>query len=461
MPTHVAYTNHIGHSSRDKHTDKSTTISNTSDLAAADKHNNHDYTTDDVDRMQSAINLDKKDLNTHYTMKDGKLTKVEGRLELEKNVREIFDTTFAKAIEKYNQKQIDKGHAERQIDNYIDKISEDKQQEVAVEGLIQFGSLEDWENLSDSERAKIVPLLLEALDETLKELNGPDHEFKLAGASIHLNEGSPHLHYVGVPIQYTPEAKNGLEVRVKKSAVFTKEVLGEGLQDRVRAKIEPKLKELFGWEFEEKKTGRNEDRDKNTQVNEILKEQIKQNKKELTKQTEEVKQLQAQKETAEERLESLKEPHKELRELEKLKEADKLNKSLLGDVKSITRPIEQDREIIRLAEQGATAWWHEEQIQKKYDDLSKQYDRLYEDFERLRQQKDEKEEAIKKIKEQREASIFEGIPLIGQFVQLLRELKREEQERIIARANLKILIEELIIARDKMKIDRAKEDIDK
>lgn len=275
----IAYTNHIGRSSRDKHSGKNTAISSLSDLAATERHNNHDYTQEDVGRMQSAIDLELRDLNRQYVMIDGEFVEIEGHLDLEANVRQIYEEQFAESVKKYNQKQVAGGHPERQIESYIEKISEDKQQEVAVEGLIQYGSLEDWEGRPLEDRLKVVPLLLEGLQRTLDELKTEDAEFILAGASVHLNEGTPHLHYVGVPVQETPNAKNGMDKRVRKGAVFTKESLSTGMQDNVRAAVEPELKARFGWEFEKKRTGRNEDLDKNTYVNEQLKNEIQEKEK--------------------------------------------------------------------------------------------------------------------------------------------------------------------------------------
>lgn len=270
----VAYTNHIGRTSRDTHSGKNTAICNLADLAAAEKHNNHDYTQEEVDRMQSDINLDLKHYNSQYIMVDGQLVEVDGHIDLEANVRKIYEEQFGAAVDEYNQRQTAAGHPGRQIQSYIDKISESKQQEVAVEGLIQFGSLEDWEGKSMKEKQAVVPLLLQALQDTIGELDQEDAEFILAGASIHLNEGTPHLHYVGVPVQHAERAKNGPKVKVGKTAVFTQETLGTGLQDNVRAKIEPKLIETFGWEFEEKKAGRNKDLTKNQIANEKLQHEI-------------------------------------------------------------------------------------------------------------------------------------------------------------------------------------------
>ena len=284
----AAYTNHIGHSSRDNHSGKNTAISTVGDLKATEKHNNHDYKAADVARMQSDISLEHRHLNRHYVVVDGELVEFEGHLDLAAHVRKIYEEEFADVVSEYNEQQVAAGHSERQISSYLEKISKDKQQEVAVEGLIQIGSFEEeWKGATMDEKQKVVPILVETLKETLRELNKVDggnvRKFVLAGASLHLNEGSPHIHYVGVPIQETPNAQRGLKKRVKKTAVFTKDTLGTGLQDNVRAKIEPLIREAFGWEFDEKKTGRNEDREKNTEVNEILKEQIKENRSVLAK----------------------------------------------------------------------------------------------------------------------------------------------------------------------------------
>lgn len=270
----VAYTNHIGRSSRDTHSGKNTAISTLKDLAATERHNNHDYTAEDISRMESCIDLELKELNAQYIMRDGELVKIDGHLDLEANVRKIYEEQFSAAVAKYNKRQVEAGHPERQIDSYIEKISNSKQQEVAVEGLIQFGNFENWEDMTLEDRKKVAPILLKCLEETLSELKTKTGEFILAGASLHMNEGTPHIHYVGVPVEETPDAKYGIERRVRKSAVFNRDSLGEVLQDSVRAKIEPELKKVLGWEFEEKQTGRNEDLGKNRYVNNKLQKQI-------------------------------------------------------------------------------------------------------------------------------------------------------------------------------------------
>ena len=55
--------------------------------------------------------------------------------------------------------------------------------------------------------------------------------FKIADATIHFDETSPHLHIVGVPI--IENCKRGMKKQVGKSQVFTKTSLTE-IQDKMR-----------------------------------------------------------------------------------------------------------------------------------------------------------------------------------------------------------------------------------
>lgn len=256
----VAYTNHIGHGEHDNRA-KSTDISSAADLATAEKHNNHEYTQEDVDRMQSAINLELKPYNKQF---DQDLQEVD-RLNLIENVKKIYHEQFDEVVEEYNKKQKRK---DRKIDDYYEKISADGKSDLAVEGIIQIGSLEDWKDKTLEEKQKTLPIYLDILKEMLREIPG----LELAGASFHINESSPHLHWIGVCVDQT-EHKKGLSKRVGKSAVLTQDVLGDLLQTKLRERMEAQVKDVFGWEFEDKKSGRNEDLSKNEYKNKQLQDE--------------------------------------------------------------------------------------------------------------------------------------------------------------------------------------------
>ena len=74
-----------------------------------------------------------------------------------------------------------------------------------------------WNDKDERYRFKMVDVYNEQVKDLIKIV--PD--FKIANATIHYDESSPHLHIVGVP--FKDGLKNGMEKQVGKSDVFTKE----------------------------------------------------------------------------------------------------------------------------------------------------------------------------------------------------------------------------------------------
>ena len=74
---------------------------------------------------------------------------------------------------------------------------------------------------------------------------------------VHLDEDSPHMHIVGVPV--ADGYKKGLSKQVSKRKVFTKDVLSRVLQDELREVANKEVGEWFGEEIKEKSKGRNHD----------------------------------------------------------------------------------------------------------------------------------------------------------------------------------------------------------
>ena len=73
--------------------------------------------------------------------------------------------------------------------------------------------------------------MTEVFKEQIRDLEEVVPNFKIANATIHYDESSPHLHIVGVP--FKEGMKNGMERQVGKSDVFTKESL-KIIQDKMR-----------------------------------------------------------------------------------------------------------------------------------------------------------------------------------------------------------------------------------
>lgn len=74
---------------------------------------------------------------------------------------------------------------------------------------------------------------------------------------VHLDEDSPHMHIVGVPV--ADGYKKGLSKQVSKRKVFTKEVLSRVLQDELREVANKEVNDWFGEQIKAKSKGRNND----------------------------------------------------------------------------------------------------------------------------------------------------------------------------------------------------------
>ena len=80
---------------------------------------------------------------------------------------------------------------------------------------------------------------------------------KTANAVVHLDEDSPHMHIVGVPVAVG--YKKGLSKQVSKRKVFTKVVFSRVLQDELRKVANKEVNDWFGEQIKEKSKGRNHD----------------------------------------------------------------------------------------------------------------------------------------------------------------------------------------------------------
>ena len=123
---------------------------------------------------------------------------------------------------------------------------------MAVEIIFQIGDREFWKQYDDMK--SYIKLSYEIiLGELIKRLPG----FVVANAVVHLDEDSPHMHIVGVPV--ADGYKKGLSRQVSKRKVFTKEVLSRVLQDELREVANKEVNDCFGEHIKEKSKGRNHD----------------------------------------------------------------------------------------------------------------------------------------------------------------------------------------------------------
>lgn len=150
---------------------------------------------------------------------------LQGTNNLVEDLKKLYKNEFDEAVYNYNQKQ---SREDRKIISYLNKIEEDKQKNIATEIIMQLGDKEDWQNIDLQDKKKMAEVFKNSLN--VLENKG----FKVANAVLHLDETSPHLHIIGVPIG--TNFKKGMEKQVSSKSVFSVDKL-----DKLRDEIEKTL----------------------------------------------------------------------------------------------------------------------------------------------------------------------------------------------------------------------------
>ena len=201
---------------------------------------------------------------------------IKGSNDIVNDVKELYLDLFEDAKNKYNEKQT---RDDRKIKNYFNKISEDTKHDLACEIIIELGNMEYWRTKTKKEKLKMVDVFkdqTERLEEVVPN-------FKVANATIHFDESSPHLHIIGVP--FKDNCKTGLSRQVGKSDVFTKDSLTM-IQDTMREYCIDSFNKVYNSkeELKEKQKGRNRDFHISQMDNyQQMQKQLKQDKEKLEK----------------------------------------------------------------------------------------------------------------------------------------------------------------------------------
>lgn len=140
--------------------------------------------------------LSKKEPNIDF-MKTHKNVVIENR-----RIEDVYRECFGAAAEAYSAKQVEKGHPERQIHDYLEHVRKDKKLNEMYEFVVQCGNMDD--HLTDEQSIAIYKQWLE----DFKEKYGK--QFAVKQAIIHLDEATPHMHVEVVPVA---ESKRGLSVQ--------------------------------------------------------------------------------------------------------------------------------------------------------------------------------------------------------------------------------------------------------
>ena len=194
------------------------------------------------------------------------------------HIKNIYKNEFEKARIEYNNKQT---RDDRKIEDYLKHVSENTQRDIACEFIIELGNKPYWATQSFEEKLKMV----EVYKQQIKDLEELVPEFKIGVAVVHLDENSPHMHIVGVPVK--DGFKNGMKKQVAKTQIFTREKLRE-IQDTMREKCIKEFNEAYQTNFTlvDKQIGRNEDIPLSKMKNyDYIKRNLKQNEKKINELT--------------------------------------------------------------------------------------------------------------------------------------------------------------------------------
>ncbi len=175
-------------------------IQNAKDLSDVNKHNLRDYDN-------------QKDL----------IKTIYGTNDIVEDVKQLYLDEFEDARIEYNKTQ---KRNDRKIDNYFQKVC-DSQNDIACEIIIELGDMDFWNDKDQEYRLKVI----DVYNEQIKDLSKILPTFKVANATIHFDETSPHMHIVGVPT--IENCNRGMKKKVGKSQLFTKESLTK-IQDKMR-----------------------------------------------------------------------------------------------------------------------------------------------------------------------------------------------------------------------------------
>ncbi len=235
-------------------------IQNAKDLSDVNKHNLRDY-----DNQTELI-------RTIY-----------GTGDIVNDVKQVYVDEFENARLEYNNKQ---NREDRKIEDYFKKVC-DSQNDIACEIIIELGDMDFWNDKDERYRFKMVDVYNEQIKDLIKIV--PD--FKIANATIHFDEVSPHMHIVGVPVSY--DCKRGMKKQVVKSKLFTKTTLIQ-IQDKMRNTCIKSFNKFYDMDFKlkEKQKGRNQDINVNDMGNyREIKKQLKQKEQKLEKANTQIKEL--------------------------------------------------------------------------------------------------------------------------------------------------------------------------
>ena len=235
-------------------------IQNANDLSRVNKHNLRDY-----DKNKELIRV------------------IYGTDNIITDVKDLYFKEFEESKIEYNNKQ---SREDRKIKDYFKKVC-DSQNDIACEIIIELGDMDFWQDKDNEYRYKMTDVYNEQIQDLSKILLS----FKIANATIHYDETSPHMHVIGVPV--INDCKRGMKKQVGKSQLFTKTLLSE-IQDKMRNACIKSYNKFYDVDsrLKIKQKGRNQDINVNEMGNyREMKKKLEKQKSKLEKANRQTKKL--------------------------------------------------------------------------------------------------------------------------------------------------------------------------
>ena len=341
-------------------------IKSEKDLKSIDAHNNRKY------KNKNNQELDPEKSHENVV--------IVGTNNIIEDVKKVYKDEFSEAVYDYNMKQ---KREDRKILDYYNQINNDKQTNLAVEMIFQLGDYDHWKDKSMEDKKKMVNIYSKAVD-ILKDKN-----IITAQATVHMDESSPHLHLIAVPI--ADNNKRGLSKQVSQNKVLTIKTIKE-----IREEIEKVFINEYKKTYKEDITLK-----KGSELPDHLDVKKYKKAKEILKVAKEYEYNQEIKDTIEKELENTKEEIKEIEEKITKAEKEKENKiEKIEDVKKETNNLTNELTKLETTKDGKLKEKEDKEIeldlyQKKIKDYKDQIQKDKEDAIKLEEEQKKIEEDLK------------------------------------------------------------------
>ena len=344
-------------------------IQNANDLSRVNKHNLRDY-----DNQRELI-------RTIY-----------GTNDIVNDVKQVYLDEFEKARLEYNNKQT---REDRKIEDYFKKVC-DSQNDIACEIIIELGDMDFWQDKDDEYRYKMTDVYNEQIQDLVKILS----TFKIANATIHFDETSPHMHVVGVPV--IENCKRGMKKQVGKSQLFTKESLTK-IQDKMRNACIKSYNKFYDVDIrlKEKQKGRNQDINVKDMGNyRETKRKLEQERKKLENANKQTKKIDSSSKDIFELLDNLKPMPFSKNNSQISNENIENIKDYIKDVTDVTKTVRSVNDLNLSIKEFERATF---EIEKENNSLKSQIELKNEDIKGLKEELSAKEKIIAKLREEKES----------------------------------------------------------